>query len=389
MTRSVFHIRLREFELQAERIMDASLQTRPVAIISSHRSDGTVVALSDEAKQEGLYAGLMVSLVRKMSHGTLLLPYNRSLYDRLHRYLYRTFCRFTPLVEPATFGQFYLDMTGMNRLYKTPKQAGSLLAREITGKTGLSNVVGISPNKLVSRISTAVVPESIYEISVGEEARFLSPLNAPVLPTVHEKVVNKIVRFLFLNRVAQIQRIVASPEEAYVLFGDFSLKLTREAQGKDTSAVRPPELRDHLMEQMVLPMDTNDKDLLRGAVRTLAEQVAFQLRKRRQTARKVRLEVHYTDGYRSVRTGQLLANDDHTVTDALLVLFTKANIRRNRIRSILADATNFQPAPRQLELFQQKEEENSILSIALDRIRKKYGYGMITPAITLQTVAQA
>ncbi|MCH8070028.1 MAG: hypothetical protein IID16_12300, partial [Candidatus Marinimicrobia bacterium] len=50
---------------------------------------------------------------------------------------------------------------------------------------------------------------------------------------------------------------------------------------------------------------------------------------------------------------------------------------------------NLQPALRQLQLFQKKEEENSILSVALDRIRKKYGYGMITPAITLPTVAQA
>jgi len=88
--RSIFHIRLQNFELQAERMLDAALKSRAVAIISAHNANGTIVAISPEAGQEGLCKGMKVSLARKMSHSTRLLPYNRSLYSRMHNYLYQT-----------------------------------------------------------------------------------------------------------------------------------------------------------------------------------------------------------------------------------------------------------------------------------------------------------
>ena len=58
---SIFHVRLKDFELQAECLMDAALRTRPVAIISSQQQDGTIVSVSPEAKEEGLYSGMKLS----------------------------------------------------------------------------------------------------------------------------------------------------------------------------------------------------------------------------------------------------------------------------------------------------------------------------------------
>ena len=131
MNRAVFHIRLKDFELQAERILDPALRTRPIAIISSNRQDGTIVALSNEARQEGLFRGLNVSLVRKMSTTTLLLPYNSSLYARLNGYVYSTMTNFTPVVEPAAYGQYFLDMSGMERVYRDPRQTGFNITRQV------------------------------------------------------------------------------------------------------------------------------------------------------------------------------------------------------------------------------------------------------------------
>ena len=109
--RDVFHIRLKNMELQAERIMDPVLKTRPVAIISSHHPGGTVVSLSPEAEDEGLFPGMKVSVVRKISHGVQLLPYNRSLYARINQYVYQTVSMFTPVVEPQGVGDFFLKIT--------------------------------------------------------------------------------------------------------------------------------------------------------------------------------------------------------------------------------------------------------------------------------------
>ena len=104
MERSVFHIRLQNFEVQAERVLDASLRTRPIAVISSHHQNGTIIALSAEAEAEGLCQGMKVSLARKISHSALLMPYNSTLYARMHHYVKRIVTNYSPLVEPTIFG---------------------------------------------------------------------------------------------------------------------------------------------------------------------------------------------------------------------------------------------------------------------------------------------
>ena len=235
---TVFHLRLRDFELQAERRLDASLRTRPIAIISSHHQNGTVVSVSKEAEAEGLCRGMKVSLARRMSHGAQLLPYNPSLYGRLNQYIYSAVQRFAPVVEPSGYGKFYLDMTGMERIYKSHEQTGSNISKLVQDRVGLNPVLGISQNKLVSRISTSVIPDTIHRIMAGNETQFLSPLGTSVIPTVHEPTVWKLIKFLILNQVRQIQSLVNSATDARRLFGRYALPLSREVHGQDLSVDR-------------------------------------------------------------------------------------------------------------------------------------------------------
>jgi len=377
----IYHIRLEDFELQAERILDSGLRTRPIAIISSHHQNGTIVSLSSEAKQEGLYRGLKVSVARRMAHGVSLLPYNSALYAKLHGYLYQTVSNYSPIAEPAAFGQYYLDMNGMRNIYKDDIQAGNLITRDIRNRMSMSSQIGISANKLVSSISTAVVPEKIYRVERGSESRFLAPLPSQILPAANEKIVSRMIKFLFLYQVKNIQTIINQSESGPTLFGQHYRKLAMEANGRDNSVVQPPQLQDHIIEQTVLKEDTNDEDVLIAMVRNLAEQVAYQLRRRCQITKSLRLEVHYTDGFKNSCKGSVRYNDDETVVTEAITLFIRANYRRNRIRSILLDATDFKAVNEQLELF--KDNRQDMLSSTLDRIRDKYGFGSICSASSL------
>ncbi len=368
---TVFHLRLRDFELQAERRLDASLRTRPIAIISSHHHNGTVMSVSKEAEDEGLRRGMKVSLARRMSHGAQLLPYNQSLYARLNQYIYSTIQRFTSIVEPSGYGKFYLDMTGMELIYKSHEQTGSNISKLVQDHVGLNPVLGISQNKLVSRISTSVVPDTIHRIMAGDETQFLSPLDAPVIPTVHEPTVWKLIKFLILNQVRQIQALVNSATDTRRLFGRYALPLSQEVHGQDLSVVRPFVMKDHIVEQTVLTEDTNDTTILWSEVKRLSEQVAFKLRQRSQIAKKVRVEIHYTDGFKYEVHGQFFKNNDATILTETWRLFQKANTRRNRIRTILIDLSGFMRVAKQMELFE-KDTEQDRISSAMDILRKKY-----------------
>ncbi len=384
MFRSVFHIRLNDFEVQAERMLDASLRTRALAVISSHRQNGTIVALSSEAIQEGLQPGMKVSLARKMSHSAILLPYNTVLYDRMNRYLYHTLSAFSPLVEPASFGQFYTDMTGMDNIYRSQKQAAALISKNIQSKVSLISQVGISSSKLVSSISTAVVPEKINEVETGNEPKFLAPLPSELLPAIQEKPVKRIVDFLFLHCIRNLQSVVRQDDTGRLLFGPYYRRVAMETQGQDTSVVKPPRYRNHIIEQKVLTADTNDETILRPVVQHLAEQVAFQLRQRHQVAGSISLEIHYTDGFRNARKGSVRFNDDKTVTDVCQDLFTRVNYRRNRIRSVFVDAGRLKTTANQLNLFEDQQAQDLALAAAMDKIRSKYGFTSVVPLSALR-----
>jgi len=148
----------------------------------------------------------------------------------------------------------------------------------------------------------------------------------------------------------------------------------------DTSAVHPPRKQDHIIEQTVLPEDSNDEEKLCGVIRQIAGQVGFKLRRRSQIARQVKLEIHYTDGYRSQRTGSLNNNDEASVVQGCLELFFHANIRRNRIRTMTIDASRFQVIAQQENLFCNSKEEDARLTRALDLIRRKHGFTIIKTA---------
>ena len=383
MHRSIFHIRFKNFLVQAERLTDTRLRTRPIAIISSNQQTGTIVSLSDEARQEGLERGMKVSLVRKMNHIVMLLPFNSRLYSSMNQYLYDIVSSFSPLVELAYYGQYYLDMTGMNHIYRTNKEAGNRILQGIQNKIQLTSALGISANKLVSSISTLAVPEPIYEVDSGLESQFIAPLYSRILPVVKENFVKRIVEFVVLKRVRDIQQILNHTETAAVLFGKFHRQVDLQAHGKDFSAVVPPLSKPHLIKQKILNVDTNDLTVLEALMQMLAEQIGFELRSRKQISRSICVEVHYSDGYRNSSTGRGNFNDDKSLTALCLNLFTKANYRRNRIRSILVDATNLQTVSQQLDLFEERQVTNNTLSKTIDKIRTRFGSSSIHSAAAL------
>ena len=384
--RDVFHIRLKNIELQAERLIDPYLKTRPIAIISSSHQNGSILCLSDEAKEEGLIEGMKVSLVRKMNHRVQLLPYNDSLYERIHYHVYQSVSLFSPTVEPKGINEFFLDMNGMRSINRSIKDTGLSIINRIEDQIGISGIVGISANKLVSSIVTSVISDSIYEVEKGRESQFLSPLSPIFLPVVKEDHVHRILKFLWIDHIGQIQSIAKQPDHFQIFFGGYASTLDKQSKGDDSSFVKPIEHKDHILEQTVLKRDTNDQAILHSVLRDLSDKIAFSLRQRKKLAKKVRLDIYYVDGYKSQSVGSFNAVDDLSVMNVCKLLFNRANQRRNRIRSILIDAWNFHPYSFQQNLFSKGIDRTISLSKAVDKIRLKHGMHMLRNASVLKSV---
>ena len=380
MLSDIFYLSLGSLELQAERTIDPSLNTRPIAIISSNRATGTIVTLSTEAEQEGLYRGMKVSLAKRKTNIVQFLPYNYSLYQRVNKYVYDIVSCFTPVVEPSGMSGFYMDMKGVTTPKNSIKDIGLSVLKKIDSRANLYSTVGISINKLISRIITDVVPEDIHEVCSGTEHHFLAPLDYSVLPTTKQKSVCRMLHFLLIDTVLHIQSISQRVEEFKTLFGVYAQSLIDEARGRDTSLVKPPELREHLLEQRILAEDTNNHEILIATVQDLAEKIAFQLRGRGQTAKKIKLEIHYVDGYRSSRISEIYSPDDISVTRICKKLFINSNDRRVAVRAVLLDVSQFRPYVEQKNLFFESESRDIEISMAIEMVRRKYGVGSIKMA---------
>ena len=383
MEKSIFHIRLKDFEIQAERLLDPRLRTKALAIISSQKSESVIIRLSDEAQQEGLREGMPLSLARKMTHSAIFLPRNESLYNRMGQYVYEIISAFSPLSEPVENGQYYVDMSGMQALARSARQSADTILKEIERKSSLSALLGIGSNKLITRVSTLTVPEIIYEVPHGEEPRFMAPLYTQILPVSAEKAVRKILDFLLLKEVREIQHIAGRKETASLIFGDFSARVSLESMGLDKSPVTPPKREPAITRQEILSADTNDAQILEAVVQTLAGEIGFELRRRCRSAADIAVEIHYSDGFKNIRHEKNGANDDRSLTDLCLRLFERANYRRNRIRSVIIHARKLRPYAKQLDLFAPQEKEFNNLQKAVDQIRERFGTDSIRSAAML------
>ncbi len=382
----VFYIRLNGLEIQAERILDPSLKKRPVVIMSSSDSRGTIVALSKEAEDDGIFYGMKVSMAKKISRCTRFLPYNWSLYSRVNQYILQTISDFTPTIEQNGFDGFYLDMKGVDILRGHIDNSGLSIFQCIQDKTCIISSVGISVNKLISRIITSVVPEKVYNIEGGLEAQFLAPLEPVILPIMKEKNVYKIIKFLIIKCVIDIQKMANKTADFKLLFNKYAKQLSDECMGVDMSVVKPIVMKDNIMYQTIIPEDTNDEQILHTIIKDLAEKVGFTLRKRKQIAQKIRIHIYYSDGYQCSRIGKLIFVDDKSIFVLLRILFLSANKRRNQIRSVLVDAYKLSMLTIQKKLFFNNKDMN--ISEVKDKIRQKYGLRSLQTLDVLQILGR-
>ena len=154
--------------------------------------------------------------------------------------------------------------------------------------------------------------------------------------------------------------------------------------GTCTSSVKPSILSDNMLVQKVLSVDSNDSNILYAALRVLSDDLSLRLKKRKQVANIVSLGIHYSDGHSANSKGSLKFNDSQYVFDTCAKIFNKLNKRRNRVRSILINASDFRSYLQQEYLFNNKESSAIKISKVVDTIRSKYGLQSIQYANILR-----
>ncbi|GAB4370401.1 MAG: DNA polymerase IV [Deltaproteobacteria bacterium] len=399
MEREILHLDMDAFYASVEALDNPDLRGKPV-IVGGGLKRGVVAASSYEARKFGVHSSIPMAKAKRLCPHGIFLPVRMERYKEVSDRIFGIFRRYTPLVEPVSLDEAFLDVTASVRLFGPPEEIAKRIRAEVRMETGLTVSAGVASSKLVAKIASDMnKPDGLMVVPHGKEREFLAPLQVGRLWGVGEATRSALAEL----GVMKIGDLAGIPEAEMVRkLGKHGAHLHRLARGIDDREVEPErEIKSMGRE------NTFDEDLveildLRRELLDIATRTAARLRNHRLKGRTVTLKVKYTDFRRVTREVTLShgIDDGGEIFREALALLEKTEAGKKPVRLLGIYLSNFGGEPvqesrsGQIPLFGHRSATVSLsrasgardpaktakLNEAIDRIRGKYGEKGIRPA---------
>ncbi len=382
MNRNIIHLHIPSFPIAVSRVCHPELRDRPVAVAPPNSDRVLLLSVSMEARREGIFKGMPLGKAMKFCPDLVVLSPDQDLTARASRALAGVASRYTPLWEPSRPGHIYLDVTGTDRLWGRAKDTALHIQREVGERLRLPGTAGVAANKLVSSIASRIVSSGeVLDVGHGRESAFIAPMKAGVLPGVnriHKKILLEELGIILVREVAALDM-----GSMRLVFGREAHIIHQRALGIDPTPVYPPQRKPLVTEEISLSLDENDEAKLLGILYTLVEKCSGRLRTLSLSPKRAGMMFRYADQKEVIHQIRIPYGGAWTfeLYPPLERLFVKACQRRVRIRYMRVWFRDLEPPDPQLFLFPsdvQDTGKNKLVTLALDRIREKYGDEKIT-----------
>jgi len=382
-SRTIIHADLDAFFVAVERLDNPALIGVPVIVGGRAEVRGVVASASYEARKYGVHSAMPTAQALRLCPQVVLVSGHRERYAEMSHCVMAIFGDYTPLVEPISIDEAFLDVSGTEAHYGLPAQLAQTLQERIEHELRLSASLGVASNKLVAKIASDYrKPHGITVVTPGQEAAFLAPLPIRRLWGVGEVTGRELAK-LGIETIGDLARFAL--EELRGRFGASGEGLGRAARGLDDSPVTPERDEKSLSREETFAQDVGDPILLRNELLRLSESVASRLRRHGFVARTIGLKVRYSDFTTLTRQATLAEPTDSgpVIYAQVLALFAATWDRRRSVRLVGVGTSNLEQPARQLRLFEQETNRQAQLNTALDRIRGRFGDASIQRAALL------
>lgn len=383
MARAILHLDLDAFFVAVERLDNPALNGQPVIVGGRPEARGVVSSASYESRAFGVHSAMPTAQALRLCPEVILVSGHRGRYVELSRRVMAILGDYTPLLEPISIDEAFLDVSGTEAHYGPPGTLAAAIQDRIDRELRLSASLGAASNKLVAKIaSDHRKPHGITVVPSGEEAAFLAPLAIRRLWGVGEVTGRELTR-LGIRSIGDLAQIPL--EELKARFGAHGAGLWRAAHGLDESPVTPEHEAKSLSREETYNEDISNPSILRRELLRLSDAVASRLRRHNFQARTITLKLRYQDFTTLTRQATLREPTDAgpTIYAQALALFEAAWDRRLPVRLLGVSAAGLSQPARQLRLFEQEGQRQAQLDAALDRIRARYGEDAIQRASLL------
>lgn len=371
--RLVLHADMDAFYASIEQLDDPSLRGRPV-IVAGLSGRGVVSTCSYEARRFGVRSAMPTAWARRRCPQGVFLPPRFERYHAVSEIVMAVFRRFSPVIEPLSLDEAFLDLTGSEGALGPPERIGRALkdaVREATG--GLNVSVGIADTKYVAKVASDFRKPDGLTIVRPEEARaFLAPLPVARLWGAGPRTVERL-ESLGYRTIGDVAR--ADPARLAAELGRQGEHFHRLALNDDPRPVVPERDTKSIGYENTLERDLRGAVEIRPHLRRAADEVGRRLRRAGLRARGVRIKLK-TAGFR-LFTRQMRLSE---ATDVAEVIYAAADALLAQLELVepvrLVGVTGYdltEEAAAQLDLFASATPRRRALEATLDRVREKFG----------------
>lgn len=379
---TILHVDMDAFFAAVELLDRPDARGKP-AIVGHTGGRGVVTSATYEARRFGVRSAMPVSQALRLCPTAIILPPHHEKYTEYSRRVMGIFHEVTPLVEPLSIDEAFLDVSGARRLLGSSRRIAELIRSRVQEETGLTCSVGVAGTKFLAKLASGhAKPNGLLVIPPGEALAYLRPLPVGALWGVGASTRAALER-MGMRTVADIADAPLPVLQRAV--GEASARRLHElAQGRDTRRVVTESREKSVGHENTFAVDVDDADLLRREVLRLAGRVGERLRGHTLVGRTVAIKVRFSD-FRTITRSRTLAEP----TNVGRRLFEEAwdvfetigvDLRATPVRLIGVRAEQLVEAGGDALALWDPDEEWRETERALDAVSSRFGRGVIGPA---------
>ena len=386
---TVLHVDMDAFYAGVSLLARPELRGRPV-IVGGGGTRGVVLSATYEARAFGVHSAMPMMRARRLCPQAVVLAPDHRAYARVSAGVMEVFRSITPLVEPISLDEAFLDVHGAARRLGGPTQIGEWIRATVEEEQGVTCSVGIASTKFVAKLASArCKPDGLLVVPAQEVVAFLHPLPVGALWGVGGKT-EDILRQLGLHTVGDLAHIPVSTL-VRAIGPAAGAHLSALAWGRDERAVVPHEPDKSIGAENTFSTDIDDPALIARELLRLSERTAARLRATGQCGRTVMIKVRFADFTTITRSRTLPEATDvgRLVYDTAMSLYDALGLQRARIRLIgvrVEGIMDVDRSPHQLQLGEREHGWRSAEQ-AVDRATHRFGNGAVRPAALVEPAA--
>ncbi len=401
------HVDMDAFFASVEQLDHPEYKGHPV-IVGGLSSRGVVATASYEARKFGVHSAMPISRAKKLCpHGIYVYP-NMARYKEISHIIHKVMEEFTPIIEPLSLDEAFLDVTGITHKFTGPKALGRAIKDRVFEETGLIISAGLAPNKFLAKLASDLdKPDGLVVIPYGKECESLA--NFPIKriwgvgPSTERRLKD--------GGFTLIKDVQALPDEKPLVpyVGNQARRIWELARGIDERPVEPDRQIQSVGNEETYESDVEDPAVIDLELHYFANRVAKRLRKYGLMGHTVSIKVRYNDFKTVSRQKRLDSSTDQerVIYDTSVLLWNKLMRDALSVKQEEQEVMGATPRPKfdnsilevpvkpirllgvtvsglstegivQDDLFSiEADEKDEKLSIVLDSLASKFGEGAI------------